>query len=236
MLVLFDIDGTLLHCGRQVGTMFVGALREVFGEYGSLANFSFGGKTDPMIVHELVGATGRPADEIHAGMDAVRDRYLDRLDRELDPAGMKVLPGVQELLERLAQRDDLLIGLLTGNWSRGAAIKLGRFGLEGYFRLGAYGEDARDRRGLVPVAMRRAEALVGRAYPPEQVLIVGDTVLDVDCARQAGALCAAVATGWTSADALREAGADWVFADLHEAARLLPHFLEHEKLDRVGKP
>lgn len=225
-LVLFDIDGTLLHCGKQVGAMFVAALREVFGEHGDLAGFSFGGKTDPMIVLELVGATGRAESDIRARMPEVRDRYLAKLEEGLDPAKMVVLPGVVELLERLGRREDLLVGLLTGNWSRGAEIKLGRFGLGRYFRMGAFGEDARDRRGLVPVAVQRAETLVRHRFKPTDVVIVGDTELDIDCARQAGACSVAVATGWTSAEVLRAAGADWVFDDLRAAAIQLPHFSE----------
>ncbi|MCG8461615.1 MAG: HAD hydrolase-like protein, partial [Holophagales bacterium] len=121
----------------------------------------------------------------------------------------------------LTGRGDVSVGLLTGNWRDGARIKLGRFALERYFPFGAFGDDGLDRRELVPVALERAAAHVGRSFAPEEALIVGDTVLDVDCARSAGIPCLAVSTGFTEASALREAGATWVYGDLRTAAREL---------------
>lgn len=221
-LVLFDIDGTLLNCGRQVGHIFVGALREIYGGYRRPDGFSFAGKTDPMIVTEMVRAVGLAEDEIVRRLPRMRQRYIEVLDRDLDPAGMRLLPGVIELLDRLVGRDDVLLGLLTGNWQDGARVKLSRFELGRYFAFGAFGDDGHDRRSLVPVALERAMRHGGRRFDPEDVLIVGDTALDVDCARAAGVPCVAVATGFTPAEELAAAGADHVYADLLEATR------EHE--------
>jgi phosphoglycolate phosphatase len=221
-LVLFDIDGTLLHCGRQVGAIFCGALRDVFGGHGPLEGFSFAGKTDPMIVLELLRDLGLEQSAIRERLPEVRDLYLERLEQGLRRERMTLLPGVVEILEPLRRCPERAIGLLTGNWRGGAEIKLGRFGLNEYFELGAFGEDAADRRGLVPVAIERATAQYGVTFDPADVLIVGDTELDVDCARHAGVRCVAVATGFTTADRLHAAGADWVFADLREAMAALP--------------
>jgi phosphoglycolate phosphatase len=223
-LILFDIDGTLLSCGRQVAKIFAGALTEVFGGHGPLEGFSFAGKTDPMIVRELAGAIGLPAAAIDAGLSRMSSLYVERLGRELAAEKMRVLPGVLPLLQSLAGREEISIGLLTGNWRGGAEAKLGRVGLWEFFELGAFGEDAWDRRGLVPVALERAKALKGHAFLKEEALIVGDTALDVDCARASGVPCVGVATGFTSAEELRAAGADWVFSDLEAAARELPLF------------
>lgn len=221
-LVLFDIDGTLLQCGRQVGGIFCGALRDVFGGHGPLEGFSFAGKTDPMIVLELLRDLGLEEPAIRERLPEVRDLYLARLEQGLQREKMTLLPGVVEMLDPLRRCPERIVGLLTGNWRGGAEIKLGRFGLNEYFELGAFGEDAADRRGLVPVALERATAQHGISFDPADVLIVGDTELDVDCARHAGVRCVAVATGFTSAERLRAAGADWVFADLREAAAALP--------------
>lgn len=221
-LILFDIDGTLISCGRQVAGIFSTALREVFGGHGPLEGFSFAGKTDPMIVRELAGAYGLPAPAIDAGLGRMSALYVERLARELEASKMKVLPGVEPLLRSLAGREELAVGLLTGNWRGGAEAKLGRVGLWDFFELGAFGEDAYDRRGLVPVALERASRLKGRDFRPEDALIIGDTALDVDCARASGVPCLAVATGFTPAEELRAAGADWVYDDLVAAARDLP--------------
>ena len=218
-LVLFDIDGTLLRCGRQVGKLFVDALTEVFGSYGRLDGYSFGGKTDPRIVIDLIRATGLDDSEILPKLGRMREIYLENLERGLRRENMRLLPGVRALLERLAAREDVLLGLLTGNWRGGAEIKLGRFELNHFFAVGAYGDDGVNRRDLVPVALERASALCGRSFEPCRTLIIGDTVLDVDCARSAGVPSMGVATGFTDAECLAAAGADWVFPDLEHAAR-----------------
>ena len=224
-LVLFDIDGTLLRCGPQVRPLFVGALEAVFGSYAGLEGYDFSGKTDPRIVLDLVQATGQSEDEILPRLPEMRRRYLERLESGLQEELMQLLPGVVELLERLLGREDLTLGLLTGNWQGGAYIKLGRFDLNRFCPFGAFGDDAVDRRDLVPVALARAEELCGTQFTPERVLVVGDTVLDVDCAQAAGVASLAVATGFTKAERLREAGADWVFGDLVEAGQEFEWFV-----------
>ncbi len=216
--ILFDIDGTLLRCGPQVRPLFAGALREVYGSFGSLNGYDFAGKTDPRIVLDLIRATGFADDEILARLPAMRDAYLANLERGLERQGMCLLPGVVELLERLAGRGDVVVGLLTGNWRDGARIKLSRFGLGRFFAFGAFGDDGVDRRDLVPVALARAAEQAGCSIAPERALIVGDTERDVDCARASGVPSLAVATGFTDAGRLQSAGADWVYPDLEAAA------------------
>ncbi len=224
-LILFDVDGTLLRCGKQVGVLFVEALREVYGGYGKLDGYSFAGKTDSRIVLDMIGAIGRGQKEILRELPAARKAYLDKLERGLRRDDMLLLPGVRDLLERLSARDDVLIGLLTGNWRRGARIKLDCFDLNRFFAFGAFGDDAIDRRDLVPVALERAAALDGSPIEARRTMIVGDTELDVDCARSAGAWSMAVTTGFTSAERLKAAGADWVFPDLESAASQFEQFV-----------
>lgn len=223
-LLLFDIDGTLLRCGPQVRPLFLDALESVFGVCDSLEGFDFGGRTDPSIVLELVRSTGQSEESILQRLPEVQRRYLANLEAGLERRRMQLLPGVAHLLQRLIGRPDVLLGLLTGNWQQGASIKLSRFDLNRFFRFGAFGDDAIERRELVPVAMHRAAALRGDAFRPEDVLIIGDTLRDVDCAQAAGIPCLAVATGFTKAEHLAEAGADWVFNDLEEASREMDIF------------
>lgn len=213
-LLLFDIDGTLLTCGGQSKPLFAEALVEVFGETGDIDRYDFSGKTDPQIVVDLLTGSGVDREEALCGVPRVRDAYLDRLERELDADRVRVFPGVVELLETLAGRDDVALGLLTGNWERGAGIKLGRVGLQRYFEFGSFGDERTNRRDLPPVALARAEERHGRPFAAAESWIVGDSLLDVDCARANGLRCLGVATGKTPAALLAAAGADRVVEDL----------------------
>lgn len=219
-LILFDVDGTLLTCGPQVRPLFVAALEEVYGCTPDLAGYSFAGKTDPRIVCDLVAGTGLPRDEVLARLPAMREAYVGRLEHGLDVARMRLLPGVVELLERLSAIPGLTLGLLTGNWRRGAEVKLSRFGLGRFFEFGAYGDDGVARSDLPPVALERAAAHAGRPFTADEVLIVGDTTEDVACAAAHQVACLAVATGFTPAERLRQAGARWVVEDLPSAAEV----------------
>ncbi len=221
-LVLFDIDSTLLSCGPQVRPLFATALVEVFGTAGAVDDYDFAGRTDPGIVLDLLTEAGVPDAVVRAGLPRMRELYTGRLDRALDRAGMRLLPGVVEILDRLASREDVVLALLTGNWEPGGRAKLSRFDLNGYFPFGAFGCDGADRSDLPPVALARAELARGRRFRPEEVLIVGDSVHDVSCAHANGIPCLAVATGRTPAETLQAAGADWVIGDLRQAAGAVP--------------
>jgi phosphoglycolate phosphatase-like HAD superfamily hydrolase len=213
-LVLFDIDGTLVDCGGQTRRPFAAALEAVYGTAGDLPGYDFSGKTDPRIVLDLMTGAGLERERVLERLDEVRDRYLEGLESALEPSRVRLLPAVVERLEELAARADVAVGLLTGNWRGGARLKLGSRGLGGYFGFGAYGDDSIERDHLPPIALERAFTAVGRRFDPAATLIVGDSPLDVACARAHGIRCLAVATGWTPADRLRAAGAERVVADL----------------------
>jgi phosphoglycolate phosphatase-like HAD superfamily hydrolase len=127
-----------------------------------------------------------------------------------------VLPGVRRLLESLDTRDDVFCALLTGNGEDGARIKLQHFDIWKFFRCGAYGDDVTDRNHLFDIAMERAYACGVPRIQPSDVVVVGDTVLDVACAKAAGARSVAVATGPSDIDTLRKSGADVVVRDLND--------------------
>ena len=223
-LILFDIDGTLLQCGSQVRELFTAALLEVYGMDVDARGYSFAGRTDPGIVHDLLRLVGIPSDQVDAGMGAMRRRYVERLEAGLDGRRMRLLPGVRELLEELEGRGDVAVGLLTGNWSDGARIKLSRFDLNRFFSFGAFGDDGVDRNALPPVALERAFVATGRRFRPQETLIIGDSLLDVACGRASGVPVLAVATGFTPAEQLAAAGADWVAEDLWAAREPLASF------------
>lgn len=215
-LILFDIDGTLLECGPQVRTIMSAIVHEIYGRTGSIDWFDFAGRTDPGIVLDVLKDAGLDEEEILPRIPEVKERYAVRLEKELDVGRMRLLPGVADLLEALSRREDIVLGLVTGNWEPGARTKLSRFDLNRYFDFGAFGCDAVDRSDLPPVALDRAERISGRRFRPEETLIVGDTIHDISCAQAHGIPVLAVATGRTSAEALRERGADRVVSDLTE--------------------
>jgi len=216
-LILFDIDGTLVDCGGQARRAFATALVEVVGTAGAIDSYDFSGKLDPRIVLDLLTGAGLSRDDALARLSDVRRAYLARLEETLRVEKMRLLPGVGEVLDRLAARDDLALGLLTGNWESGGRIKLSRFDLNRYFAFGGFGDDAFDRLDLPPVALERAQATVGRRFAPEETVIVGDSLLDVACAKAHGIQVLAVATGRTPRDRLAETAPDWVEDDLSTA-------------------
>ena len=214
---LFDVDGTLVDSGRQARPAFAATLVEVFGSAGSIDAYDFSGKTDARIVVDLAVGAGIDEREARAALPRVRELYVERFARSFDPARARVLPGVEALLTALAARGDAALGLLTGNWRAGAKIKLGALGLFDYFPFGSFADDGLDRRELPPVALERARRHTGRELTAADAVIVGDSPLDVDCARAHGIACLAVATGWTSRRALAAEGATWVVDDLSAA-------------------
>lgn len=220
-LILFDVDGTLLRCGPQVRPIFAEAMKAVYGTAGDLDSYDFSGKTDQQIVLELLAGTGRAPAEAIAALPRMRALYLESLERRLDRDGMEVLPGVEDLLADLASRDGVALGLLTGNWRRGAEIKLSRFALDRFFRFGAFGDDGIERNELPPVALARAGELFGRRFEAADALIVGDSTRDVACARAHGVPMVGVTTGWTPAERLWRAGADRVVDSLAGLAETL---------------
>jgi phosphoglycolate phosphatase-like HAD superfamily hydrolase len=214
--VLFDIDGTLLRCGPQIRDIFGGSLLESFGTMGAIEGYSFAGRTDHGIVHDLMVGAGMEEEEVLERLPGFRDLYLRRLDEELDASRMRVLPGVPELLEDLVGREEVLLGLLTGNWELGAQIKLSRASLDGFFGFGAFGDGQHHRVDLPPIALQRAKETKDDGIDAEHTVIVGDSELDVECARAHGIRSLAVETGFSSGDALNRAGADRVVPDLLE--------------------
>ena len=213
-LVLFDIDGTIVDCGGQARLAFADALMHVMGTTGALAGYDFSGKLDPRIVIDLLMSMGLSRDEAVRRMPDVRAEYLHRLEQTLKVEKMKLLPGVGELLESLAARDDIALGLLTGNWEQGGRIKIGRYDLNPYFPFGSFGDDGFDRNELPPIALERAKQKHNREFDPRQAVIVGDSLLDIACAHAHGIRCLAVATGKTEPEILAAENPEWVLDTL----------------------
>ena len=239
-LLLFDVDGTLVLTGGAAVRAMDDAFHEVFGIRGAFEHIPMPGRTDGAILKDaftraipqsqiladaILAAGVHPVDgEIARYKASYFARFAEEIHKPVpvDPERSAkhrfkgVLPGVREVLDALDGRPDVFLGLLTGNYEQGARIKLEYFGLWRHFRCGAYGDDSLDRHALVPVAVERSRRAGCPEVDPRDVVIIGDTPLDVACARDAGVSCLAVATGGYSVDALRAAGADTVFESLSD--------------------
>ena len=208
-LALFDIDGTLLREGIAPKLAFARALRETYETTGPISGFRFAGMTDPQCVAEIMRMAGIPDDVIRDRREACLDRYVAHLTLEMrNHDGAKIFPGVKELLARLRDRKDVLVGLLTGNVQRGAMLKLGRFKLGDYFQFGAFGNEHEDRGELARIAVEKAQGILGRPVSGDEVTVIGDTPRDVACARAIGARAVIVATGLVAREELLAAGPD----------------------------
>lgn len=221
-LFLFDIDGTLVSARGAGRAALRRALESVFGTAGPVDSYDFRGKTDPRIVHDLMGEAGFAAEVIEARIAACFRVYERELETRLgDGSAVQMMPGIRELVGGLAARADAVVGLLTGNIEAGARLKLRPTGLLPRFRVGAFGSDDIDRRRLPLIARDRARALVGHEFSFDRVTIIGDTPHDVDCARACGAVAAAVATGQYAAAELSACAPDLLFGDFSDVARAL---------------
>jgi phosphoglycolate phosphatase len=228
LLVLFDIDGTLLLTPGAGRRAITAALADRVIDARVWEEIRFDGKTDPQIVREMLEAAGDRSASDPLAVAEILERYLVLLEAELSgaPGRTRVLPGVSVLLDRLEAEADVVLGLLTGNIAPGAGLKLRSGGLDpARFRVGAYGSDSPHRPDLPAIAAERAAPIFGRVPAGETVIIVGDTPADVTCGRAIGARAVAVATGTYALSELREAGARAAFEDLSDTDAVLEAIL-----------
>ena len=220
-LVLFDIDGTILRSNGAGRRAMVAALREVFGGTGP-EDHRYDGKTDPQIVREVMRIQGHGDAHIDERMDALMALYLALLGRELESGGIQVYPGVPELLDALEARDDIILGLLTGNLREGANAKLRAAGIDpARFRVGAFGSDHEDRPELPAVARRRARETLGIELSGSQIVVIGDTPADIECGRSLGVRAIGVATGSYTVDELWRHAPHAVFETLADTGAVV---------------
>lgn len=225
-LLLFDIDGTLLLT-HGIGRRSVErALADVCGQPIDTSTIHFSGKTDPQIIREVFVANGFEEASLNGLVDEATDRYRELMDRMIHPDGVEVLPGIATLIENLHQRDDVQLGLLTGNLQPLAYRKLEAASLDAFFPFGAFGSDHADRYQLPPIAVERAYEHTGRRFKGTDVVIIGDTEHDIGCGRDIGAFAVAVCTGRFDRACLSAFGADLLFDCLDDYEAFVDAVLE----------
>ncbi len=228
-LLLFDIDGTLLDTRGAGRRAMERVASRLFGDDFSFDHVSFGGNLDPLIFREAAEAHG--LGDVDAAHAAFAEAYVGELGAELREGNgdVEALPGVHAALQALdghAERGAVTLGCLTGNYTAAAPLKLRHVGIDpGRFTVTAFGDEAPTRPGLVEVALTKWTAHreargVSEAVNPRDVVVIGDTPRDVDCAKRHGCVSYAVCTGASEAAALRDAGADVVVDNLTDLSPL----------------
>lgn len=211
---LFDIDGTLVNTGRAGKDAMVDAFLEVAQQSEFHHALHLSGKTDRGIFGELFELPGHSLTE--ADWERFIDLYLTRLERNLPEREGLVLEGVVALLAKLSQRDDVLLGLLTGNVERGAHMKLTHYGIDHYFAFGGFGDLHPNRNDVARAALSAAELHHGGTLSPRDVYVIGDTPNDIACAKAIGAQSVAVATGVFSLAELKANSPDLLLTGLND--------------------
>lgn len=211
---LFDIDGTLLSTGGAGQKAMERALTDQFGVPDPNEDIPAAGRTDRAITSDLFRHHGLdPSPEEWEQFQQVYFGHLQRTMRELSGV---VLPGVISLLDQLARREDITLGLLTGNFQEAARVKLSHHAIDQHFLFGGYGDHHHDRDDVARVAYAEACRHLGRDVPRDSVIVIGDTPSDVKCARAIGARVVAVATGMFDLDTLARTEPDAVYQDLSD--------------------
>jgi phosphoglycolate phosphatase len=221
-LVLFDIDGTLVWPNGAGALAMQRALEEVFGTSGGLEDVAMVGMTDRSIIQQALAGSGLSAADIQARWEAFAQALGRHMESTVIERQLRACPGAIALLEALAAREDVLLGLVTGNLENTAPIKLRAAGIDPViFRVGGFGSDHGDRNELPAIAARRAEMLTGETFAGQDIVVVGDTPADVACGKAVGGCTVAVATGSLPRDRLVAARPDYLFPDLTDGEAVI---------------
>jgi phosphoglycolate phosphatase len=218
-LLLFDIDGTLIHSGGAGVHALKSAFTERFDIIDDLHDIEIAGMTDSGIVVSILNKHKIPA--TNENVSAFLDSYVHFLSLELPRRVGNLLPGVLELLEKLKSRPHLVLALLTGNVSRGAQLKLEHYGVWHFFEFGAFADDHHDRNRLGTVARARAKEKHRRRFSASEIDVIGDTPRDIACGKAFGARTIAVATGTWSRDQLAKYRPDFLIDDLSDVEGII---------------
>jgi len=218
-LVLFDLDGTLLKTGGIGRRSTKDALEEIFGTSGNLDEFYPGGRTQEAIFTDTLADAGINQKQYQEKRDQLYQVFLENFRKygETGEYEISALPGATGLIEYLLKSEDFALGLVTGNHEQIAFLKMKYAGLNpSDFLAGGFGHESADRSDLVPLAKSRVEKILGKEFPGNYTIVIGDTTRDVMSAKSVDATSFALTTGTDDYDLLMSVLPDSIFADLDE--------------------
>ena len=214
-LVLFDIDGTLVHTGGAGVKAFARVFATEFNATDGFEKMKFAGRTDTSLVREFFKY--HHIAPTPTNFERFFERYVYWLDHILSTSKTETCPGIWDFIHQLKElRQAPVLGLLTGNIRLGAEIKLRHFDLWNVFATGAFADDSEDRNRIAAVARERGGRALGRKLLDREVLVIGDTPLDIRCGRSINAKVLAVATGGAGLEELYKHDPDWAVTDLRQ--------------------
>ena len=214
-LVLFDIDGTLLHPDGVGRRATQAAMLEVFGTADGIDAHKFAGKSDWHTLTELLSGSGYTREAIGQQMDTYDAAMERHIERFIPDHNVRALPGAIAAVQQLREDAASAIGLVTGNMPRSGRSKLRAAGFDpDWFDVGAFGSESTDRNELTRLAVDRGFAYCGQPIPPDHVYIVGDTVMDIAGARSVNGVAVVVRSGFEDNAVLAAAGPDHLLDDL----------------------
>ncbi len=214
---LLDVDGTLLLTEGAAREAFAAAVADQFGTADDLRDIAFAGRTEPLILADILKKHGQKF--ANGEEERFWESVFVHMRARLVPGRGRLLAGVPEVLDAIEREPGWVMGLLTGNMTGMARIKLEHFAIADRFRFGNYGEEAHDRNALACLAVERLERDYG--VSPSRCVVVGDTEHDIACARAAGAHVVAVATGSRRREELEALGPDLMLDDLTQRDLLM---------------
>jgi len=223
-LLLFDVDGTLIHSGGAATRAINKAFENINGVQNAMDGIRADGKTDPLILREMYNK--------HLGRDFMADEaekiykeYIIFLREEITKtASFTIINGIENTLESVSEKVDVILGIASGNIEEGAQIKLRHSGLESYFKFGAFGSDSENREVLIRIAIQRGSKLYNEGRNYSEVFVIGDTPMDIIHGQAAGAKVLSVATGSYSLGELRKYNPDYSienYDDIESVVKIL---------------
>lgn len=224
-ILLFDIDGTLLEPAGVGRLCCRRALEDVLGFSGTFDSVEMAGRTDWQIVNDLLSNAGLAENQIDGYREKIFTALTDHIALAAPTSRMHPLPGVLDLLDRLAEEPRYILGLVTGNVRQTVPHKMQAVGIDpALFRFGAFGDEHQDRNNLPTLALHRLGQLLGCQVRPETVLVIGDTPHDIACARHADLKVLGVGTGVFPIEDLAKHQPDYLLKDLSDTEAVMEIF------------
>lgn len=217
-LILWDLDGTLMHCGADGTKALNETFRRLYGLDDAFTKAGIGHAMDAVILDRIMESNKLDKSRL----EEIKKQYITILDSILrDNPKKRVLPGIRELLTHIGTSEASFNALLTSNLRSGAVTKLKSVGLEQFFPVGGFGDDFGEKWDAAGTGIREAETYYGVKFEKEYIYIIGDSIYDIECAKKIGATSIGVATGFAEYDLLKSREPDFLYEDLSDWENLI---------------